>query len=245
MSATTAETALLEVDNLHKRFGGVLAVNGMSCTVHDGEIVGLIGPNGSGKTTTFNMIAGSERPDSGEVTFDSHRITGLTPHRVAGQGLIRTFQISRVFHDLTVAENLSVATSADAVDKQLPWELIDLVNLGPHIVERAGDLSFGQQKLLELIRAAALGPRLMLLDEPFAGVNETMERQLATLIRELQQRGVSFFLIDHEMKMIMSLCDRIYVMHQGALLFEGPPEAVRDDEATKEAYFGKGRIRRP
>ena len=235
---------VLEVTGLRKSYGGVVAVNGLDATVNRGEITGLIGPNGSGKTTTFSMISGATRPDGGRVVLDGEDITSASMHRIANRGLLRTFQITRIFPQMTVIENLTVKRGARSVAREtLVWELAETVGLHTVLDEYAGDLSFGQQKLLELVRTAALEPAVMLLDEPFAGVNETMERKLVDFIQHVRhERQCSFFLIDHEMRLIMELCDHIYVMSNGELICQGNAEIVQADPATMEAYFGKGYI---
>lgn len=234
---------LLAAEGLSKRFGGVQAVDDVSLEVREAEIVGLIGPNGSGKSTTFSLISGTVRADRGRVVIGGRDVTGMPPHRIVRRGLVRTFQLTRVFPEMTVFENLAVSVGAAGVEQPKVWELVELVGLAPKVLHRAGELSFGQQKLLELLRAALLEPRLLLLDEPFAGVNETMERQLVALVQHLRRaRGSAFLLIDHEMRLMMELCGHIYVMDSGSILCEGPPDVVRHDPATLEAYFGKGHI---
>lgn len=235
---------VLTVKNLHKSFGGVLAINGLNIEVQKQKITGLIGPNGSGKTTTFSIISGLTMLDSGEITFNGELITHLKPYQIANKGLLRTFQLTRVFPKMTVLENLTVRDGfRKAIKDKLMWELIEIVGLANNLSDMAGTLSFGQQKLLELVRAACRKPVVMLLDEPFAGVNETMERNLVGFIRHLQnEQHCSFVLIDHEMRLVMELCDHIYVMSNGYLIFQGSPLEVQNDPATRDAYFGKGRI---
>lgn len=236
--------ALITVRNLKKSFGGVMAINDLNLDVQKEKITGLIGPNGSGKTTTFSIISGMTTADQGEVTLNGELITGLRPFQISNKGLLRTFQLTRIFSKMTVLENLTVRDGFRAgFNDQLLWDLIEIVGLTNNLNDMAGTLSFGQQKLLELVRAACRKPVAMLLDEPFAGVNETMERNLVSLIRHLQnERQCSFILIDHEMRLMMELCDYIYVMSNGSLIFEGVPNAVKSDQRTKEAYFGKGKI---
>jgi len=239
-----AGEVVLELIKLRKSFGGVVAVGGLDATVHQGEITGLIGPNGSGKTTTFSLITGTTRADSGNVLLGGEEITSWRTHRIANRGLLRTFQLTRVFPQMTVFENLTVRSGARRVTREsLVWELAEIVGLHTKLDEYAGALSFGQQKLLELVRASALQPSVMLLDEPFAGVNETMERHLVDFIQHVRrERKCSFFLIDHEMQLIMELCDHIYVIASGSLICEGPPAVVQADQATRQAYFGSGFI---
>jgi branched-chain amino acid transport system ATP-binding protein len=236
--------ALLEVAELRKSFGGVHAVSSFSCEVGVAEIVGLIGPNGSGKTTSFGMIAGGVRPDGGRVTFDGSDITGHRSFKIARRGLVRTFQLTRMFADLSVYENVVVGqASTDAGATARALRLVELVGLESKIADPAGSLSFGQQRLLELIRGACLGPKLFLLDEPFAGINPTMEEKLLVLIRYLRdEAGMSFLIVDHEMRLIMELCQHIYVMDRGRNLTDGSPSVVRSDAATLDAYFGKGYV---
>ena len=235
---------VLTVKNLHKSYGGVQAIIGLNIDVEKQKITGLIGPNGSGKTTTFSIISGMTLSDSGEITFNGELITQLKPYQISNRGLLRTFQLTRVFPKMTVLENLTVRDGfRKAINDQLMWELIEIVGLANNLSDMAGTLSFGQQKLLELVRAACRKPVLMLLDEPFAGVNETMERNLVSFIRHLQiERHCTFVLIDHEMRLMMELCDRIYVMSNGSLIFQGSPIEVQNDPGTRHAYFGKGRI---
>ncbi len=237
--------SILEVDQLSKRFAGVVAVNKLSFTVGQNEIVGLVGPNGSGKTTTFNLISGLIPADDGKVVFASKDITRERPYRIARAGLVRTFQLTRVFNEMTVFENLATGpgSSREVVEDTI-GPLLKLVGLEDHIASPASQLSIGQQKLLEMIRAASLGARLFLLDEPFAGVNPTMERKLVGLIRELHKGGATFLIIDHEIPLIAELCNYVYVMDYGEKLAEGSPDEVRSDPKTLEAYFGKGYIAR-
>ncbi|MDH3729717.1 MAG: ABC transporter ATP-binding protein [Acidimicrobiia bacterium] len=237
------DSLLLEVSGLTKHFGGVVAVDDLDLRVNRGEIVGLIGPNGSGKTTTFNIISGALRPDEGTIVFDGTDITSWPTYRIARAGLARTFQLTRVFDEMTVYENLVAAAGsrAEVVEERI-GPLLELVRLEDHLAMPAGNLSIGQQKLLEMVRAAALGADLFLLDEPFAGINPTMERHLIDLINHLQSEGSTFLLIDHEMQLVTELCSYIYLMDFGRNFAEGTPEEVREDPRTLEAYFGKGYI---
>ncbi len=234
---------LLEVSGLTKRFGGVTAVDEFGFHINEGEIVGLIGPNGSGKTTTFNLISGALKPDAGRVRFAGRDITRWPTFRIARAGLVRTFQLTRIFGEMTVYENLIAGPGSDEnVLRERIAPLLSLVNLEDDVATPASNLSIGQQKLLEMVRAAALGARLFLLDEPFAGVNPTMERRLIDLIHHLQREGATFLLIDHEMPLVAELCGYVYLMDFGEKLAEGTPDEVRDNPVTLEAYFGKGYI---
>lgn len=237
---TTQEREALSCRNLAKSYGGVDAVRSVSLAVGYGEIVGVIGPNGSGKTTTFDMLAGNTEPDAGEVRIAGKLVERSQPHQLARMGLGRTFQLTRLFLELTVYENL--ASSIGRPNSEL-WagvdELLTRIGLADRLSTRAGSLSFGQQKLVEVVRALVRRPEVLLLDEPFAGINETMEVELAELIKYVQfERETAIVLIDHEMRMIRSLCDRVYLLEQGQVVMDGPTEMVLTDERTKEAYFG-------
>jgi ABC-type branched-subunit amino acid transport system ATPase component len=231
---------ILQVRNLVKRFGGVTAVNGVSLSLEAGKIYGLIGPNGSGKTTLFNCITGIEHRDSGAVTFKGHRIDGLKPHQVFHRGIGRTFQIIRVFPELTALENLLVVTSGDyARDRARAEELLRFVKLERLGGEYAGNLSYGQQKLVEFIRVLMTDPEMILLDEPAAGVNRTLLNELLDAVRALRDRGKTIFLVEHDMKVVMGLCETVFVLDHGEKLAEGPPGVIQADERVIEAYFGR------
>ncbi len=232
---------ILEVRGVTKRFGGIQALAGPSFEVRAGTICGLIGPNGSGKSTLFDCITGIQPVDGGEVRFRGERITGLPPFRIARRGIGRTFQLTRLFPRLTVLENLlAVAGRADGRDaERRARELIDFVNLTRVTHELAANLSYGQSKLLEFIRALMLEPALVMLDEPAAGVNPTLLEKLAGHIRELRARGVTFLVVEHNMTLVMNLCDTIVVLDHGEKIAEGPPRAIQGDERVIEAYFGR------
>ena len=231
---------LLEVQNLTKRFGGVVAVNRCSLVLAPGKIYGLIGPNGSGKTTLFNCITGLERRDEGEIRFKAERIDGLKPHQVARCGIGRTFQIIRVFPELTALENLLVVTREPfEVAHRRALELLRFVTLDRLQNEYAGNLSYGQQKLLEFIRVLMRDPELILLDEPAAGVNRTLLNELLAAITRLRDQGKTILIVEHDMKVVMGLCERIFVLDYGEKIAEGPPEAIQGDQRVVEAYFGR------
>jgi branched-chain amino acid transport system ATP-binding protein len=231
---------ILQVRNLVKRFGGVTAVNGVSLSLEAGKIYGLIGPNGSGKTTLFNCITGIEHRDSGAVAFKGRRIDGLKPHQVFHRGIGRTFQIIRVFPELTALENLLVVTSGDyAGDRARAEELLRFVKLERLAGEFAGNLSYGQQKLVEFIRVLMTDPEMILLDEPAAGVNRTLLNELLDAVRALRDRGKTIFLVEHDMKVVMGLCEKVFVLDHGEKLAEGPPGVIQADERVIEAYFGR------
>jgi ABC-type branched-subunit amino acid transport system ATPase component len=233
--------SILRTEGLLKRFGGVTAVDGCGFEVTRHSMTGLIGPNGSGKTTTFDLITGFEKPDDGKVYFEDSRIDGQRPYRIARGGLGRTFQITRVFPQMTVLENLLVG----ATGTELPAAasrallLLDLVGLSDLRDEPCSSLSFGQQKLVEMARIHMRPQKLVLLDEPFAGVNPTLAERLVAYIQELRGEGTTYVIIDHEMKLIMRICDRVLVLDQGKLLTEGSPEEVQSDSRVLASYFGE------
>jgi branched-chain amino acid transport system ATP-binding protein len=249
----------LRVDDLHKQFGGITAVDGASFQVEEGTLTGLIGPNGAGKSTTFNCITGVLEPTSGSVYFEGEGITGLAPHVVANRGLARTFQIARELEEMTVLENMMLAPRGQRGESLwrsvLPfvrrsvveqegevlgrcWETLEFFEIDHLAHEYAGTLSGGQRKLLELARALLTDPEMLLLDEPFAGVNPSLEARLLDHIHELREGGYTFLIVEHDMDLIMQNCERVIVMHQGQVLMEGTPEEVKNDERVVEAYLG-------
>jgi ABC-type branched-subunit amino acid transport system ATPase component len=232
--------ALLEIDGVVKRFGGVTAVNGVSLALQPGHIYGLIGPNGSGKTTLFNCITGVELIDGGQIRFKGRRIDGLKPHQVFHQGIGRTFQVIHVFPELTALENLLVVTTSDyAAARARAEELLAFVKLTGLAGEFAGNLSYGQQKLVEFVRVLMTDPELILLDETAAGVNRTLLNDLLEAVRTLRDRGKTVLLVEHDMKMVMGLCETVFVLDHGEKLAEGPPGLIQTDERVIEAYFGR------
>jgi ABC-type branched-subunit amino acid transport system ATPase component/ABC-type branched-subunit amino acid transport system permease subunit len=242
---------LLEVDGLAKRFGGMTAVDGCSFTVAEGSLTGLIGPNGSGKTTTFNLVTGMLRCDGGSIRFDGRRIDRELPWERAYLGLGRTFQITRLFPRMTVLENVVAPLrgfswsnlAADAVsgpESARAEELLDFVGMLPLAARPAGQLSFGQRKLVELAQVLMLEPRLILLDEPAGGVNPGMIERIAELIVELNRGGLTVLIVEHNMPLVLDLCDPILVMAAGRVIAEGPPQAIQRDPAVLDAYLGQG-----
>jgi ABC-type branched-subunit amino acid transport system ATPase component len=242
-------SALLEVSGLSKSFGNLAAVNDCSFAVDEGSITALIGPNGSGKTTVFNLITGYLRADTGTVRFAGHATHGSNPGRLYRQGLTRTFQQARVFPDLTVRENLVVAGGGrwprmfsrrvSRNDQARAADLLDEFKLA-HVADLyASELSWGQRKLLEFAAVLMSQPRLVLLDEPTAGVNPVLIETMASHIRSYNAAGVTFLIVEHDMGLVMRLCDPVIVLDRGATIAVGPPSAVQDDPRVLDAYLGE------
>ncbi len=252
-----ADPPLLDLREVTVRFGGLVAVNGVSFRVERGEICALIGPNGAGKTSLFNAVSGNVVADSGSILFRGEEIRQLTPHEISARGARRTFQNGGLFPDLTALENVLVglhaqigsrffgllfgrhSAAAETAATARARELLALMGVGAVADQKAGDLSGGQQRIVEIVRALATNPPLLLLDEPAVGLSPPARDQLATVIRMLaRERGVGILLIEHAIELVMSVADRVIVLNEGRKVADAPPEQVRADRAVLEAYLG-------
>ncbi len=251
-----ASPDILTARDVHRHFGGVKAVNGATFSAQRGRITGLIGPNGAGKTTLMGIIAGAIRPDSGTITFDGRDVTGLPPHKIAKQGIVRTFQLSAEFSKLTVLENLLVPAPGQKGETlwgaelgRLYWgraedalverarEVLDRFQMTAKENELAGRLSGGQKRLVEIMRALMAEPRMLLLDEPFAGVNPTLALQIEHYLIGLRDEGLSMIMVEHELSVVERLCDPVVVMAQGRVISEGSMRDVRARQEVIDAYL--------
>jgi neutral amino acid transport system ATP-binding protein len=260
MSKINKETEshyILHGNNLSKSFGGLKAVNNANISVKQGTITGLIGPNGAGKSTLFNLLSNFIKPDQGEVVFNDQYIQQMPPHQIARKGLIRTFQVARVLSRLTVLENMLLATQRqrgenfwqvlvnrgkiskqERENQEKALEILQSVGLAAKAYDYAGALSGGQRKLLEMARTLMTNPKLILLDEPAAGVNPTLINQICDYIINWNKQDISFLIIEHNMDVIMSLCDHVWVLAEGTNLADGTPEEIQNNSQVLEAYLG-------
>ncbi len=255
----SGESALLQVKDLSKRFGGIVALDGFNIRIHSGELVGLIGPNGAGKTTVFNLLSGVLRPSRGQVFFDGMNITGRRPDENTYLGIARTFQNIRLFKELSVSDNIKVAFDmrlgkgfwptlfhtpayrrSELEMERKADEYLELFDLVAIRDTATGNLPYGLQRRVEIARAIATRPKLLLLDEPSAGLNPSETDELQNVLQDIHRsQGLTIFLVEHDMKLIMNICQKIQVIDQGRMLAYGPPDEVRRNSQVIEAYLGK------
>jgi branched-chain amino acid transport system ATP-binding protein len=236
---------LLEIDGLHKSFGGLTATDNVSFRIMENEIIGLIGPNGAGKTTLFNLISGALTPDKGTIAFKDNIISGLKPHQICRLGIARTFQLVNLFEHMSAFENVFMAARFGSLEKKgkaaaatLSKSLLEFVDLAGRADIAAGDLAVADQKRLEIARALATGPQLLLLDEVMAGLNPAEVNQAVELVRKIRDRRITILMIEHVMKAIMGISDRVVALHFGKKIAEGTPQQVADDPTVLEVYLG-------
>jgi ABC-type branched-subunit amino acid transport system ATPase component len=234
---------MLRIVNVTKYFGRVRALESATVRVDRGELVGLIGPNGSGKTTLINVITGYYEPDGGTVYLGDRKLTGMKPHEIAALGVARTFQVPRVFRSMTVMQNLMAALAYNrearkGAEERAEW-LLDALGLSEKRDELASNLSGGQQRLLEIARALIVNPKVLLLDEPTAGLNPAVIETLRELLQRVKESGTAVLMVEHNMRVVSSFCDRVVAMNEGIIVAEGRPEEVLLNEAVIEAYLGR------
>ena len=242
--------ALLQTQALSKSFGGIKAVDNCTFRVEAGSITALIGPNGAGKTTVFNLVSGLLKPDSGSISFNGESIAGLQPHQVTRKGISRTFQISRDLQEMTLLENLIVQSPTKGFsdlfqgsmlehEREHAMELLDFVGITHLADEQSKNLSYGQKKLMEFAATLMTEPRLILLDEPAGGINPALLEDIIERIQTLNKRGITFLIVEHNMDVVMNLCDPVIVMAYGTVLAQGAPDDIQNNEEVLEAYLGE------
>lgn len=248
---------VLEIENVSKFFHGLVAIDDLTIKVKPGQIYGIIGPNGAGKTTLFNCVTGIYTPEKGTIKYKGEDITGMEPHKIAGRGILRTFQNIRLFKEMSVAENIMagyhtkskqkwyhaiIHTPFYKKDEKASWEkvneLMKFFNLSQYATTPTGDLSYGNQRKVEMARALAANPELLILDEPAAGLNENETKELTEIIKQISKMDIGIMMIEHDMEMVMNLTDYITVINFGKEISQGEPSFVQDDPRVIEAYIG-------
>ena len=233
---------IIEIKGIKKSFGGIEVLKGIDLSLEQGKISGIIGPNGAGKSTLFDIISGYQKADEGQVFFEGTNIIGKLPHILARKGVIRTFQLTRIFRNLTVAENLLVfagkSKNRTGNTKERALELLDFVHLSGLANAEASTLSYGQSKLLEFAQVLVHSPKVLMLDEPFAGINPGLIEQMAQHLKDLKSQGLSIILIEHNLPMVAKLCDNIAVLSNGVVELQGTPDVIVNNDRVKEAFLG-------